>query len=220
MSDVIEAGSDTDTGTEGTQTEATETEGSILTGEQSTESEGSEAAEGEVQAEGEGGEQAEEQEAPETYEFNMPEGVEMNEGLAEAVTPIFKELKLSQEQAGKLTEAYASAIQEQAQASQDAFAKQLDDWKTELKNDAAFGGEKFDENSGMVSQFIQKTVPAEIKDDVMSLFVSTGAGNHPGLVKYFHHLAQTFPVGEDQPGSGQHVPNRGKSVEERMYPNQ
>jgi hypothetical protein len=214
-----------DTNAGDSQTEGTSgSEQTLLTGDSGGESTQAQTQEGgESSSEGganQAGDESNQSEgAPDSYEFTAPEGMEMDQGLADSVTPIFKELNLNQEQAGKLSAAYADHMKAQAEASQAAFSEQLETWKTELKNDQDFGGDKFEENAGAVSGFLHKTVPADLKDDLLGMLNSTGVGNHPALVKYVHHLSKQFPTGEDNPASsGANPPSRTTSVEERMYP--
>ena len=149
------------------------------TGEGTGEGEGS----GEGEGEGEAG-------VPETYEFNMPEGMELDQALADAAQPVFKE---------------------------------LNDWGDELKKDQVFGGEAFKENSDKTFQFIEKTMPDDLKPLLLGpegLFDQTGIGQHPALVKYFFHLSQKFPVSEDDPGRGEGGDNKPGTPEARLYPNE
>lgn len=234
--------SNTDTSTSGSEAVATGEAGTILSTGESNQGQGSgEAGKGEIssdatgegesgdkggkQAEGEGKDGGKEGEGvPESYDFTMPEGFTLDETTASAASEVFKKHGFSQEVASELTQVVAEQRQREAEqaaeAAEAAFAKQLDDWKTELKNDPDFGGDNFDENSGKVAAFVEATVPDGIKEEVMSFFVTTGAGNHPGLVKYIHHLSGLMPVGEDQPGSSQGSGiSSGKTRAERMYPN-
>lgn len=167
---------------------------------------------GQVDGEGDGEGSGEgESQVPETYEFTMPDGMELDQALADAATPVFKELNLTQEQADKLTGLIAEQRQNEAQASQDAFAKQLDDWATELKNDSDVGGEKFDENAAIARTAVDKLGSDALKE----LFDSTGIGNHPEMFKFA--LAVGKLLSEDQPGSG--TGGAGdQAIEDRMYP--
>lgn len=191
------------------QTEGAAETGTLLTGQVEGQPEAEATAEqgesSESQAEGDQETEGDAPQVPETYEFKMPDGMEMDAGLAEAAGPVFKELGLTQEQADQVTDMYAKAMEQQVQEAEDAFNKQLDSWKQDLMKDQDFGGDNFDENAGKVFEFINETVPADIKDDLMGMLGSTGVGNHPALVKYMFHLSNAFPVGEDQPGSGSPV---------------
>lgn len=173
----------------------------------------------EQQDDQESGETAEtETDAPEAYEWSAPEGYEISDSMKEGLEPIIKDLGLSQEGLNKLTTAYAEVRANEAEKEREAFGEQLKTWTQDLKKDQEFGGDNFDKNAGMVREFLDKTLPADLKGEVTELFNSTGLGSHPAFVKYFHALSKQFPVGEDQPGSGSPASNRGKSLEERLYP--
>jgi len=58
---------------------------------------------------------------PEAYEFKMPEGVEEDKALTAAISPVLKDLGLTQEQAQGLVDVYAAQQQAQAEASAQAF---------------------------------------------------------------------------------------------------
>lgn len=151
--------------------------------------------------------------APETYAFTMPDGLEMDQALADSVTPVFKELGLTQEQADKLVGAYAGQVQAQQQAVQDAFQKQLDDWTTELKTDPEVGGESFEKNAGIAAKAIEKFGSPELK----AMLDSTGVGSNPAMFKFA--LAVGRFLSEDQPGSGS-AATENLPKEVRMYPNE
>ena len=218
MSDPIPEES-TDTGSEQTGDTNTDT-GTILTGDQGADVD---TPEGEGQQdEGEGQSTEPESttdeesssdneansEVPETYEFTAPEGMEFDQKLVEAISPVFKDIGLTQEQATKLNGVFGEYMQGMQTEREEAFASQLNSWRAELQSDKSFGGDNFEKNSQAVRNFIDKTAPPEIKENLREFFFSTGAGNHPGLVKYFHQLAKTFPVDEDSPDAGHSSTNR------------
>ena len=97
-----------------------------------------------TESESEDGGDSEGAEIPESYEFDMPEGMELDQGLADAVTPIFKDLNLNQEQAGKLTAVFAAQKQQEEQAAEEAFGDQMNQWAGEIRNDKDLGGEAFE----------------------------------------------------------------------------
>ena len=159
-----------------------------------------------------------ESEIPETYEFEMPEGVEADQALIEAATPIFKELNLTQEQANKLTQVLAQRELDRANDAQQAYGEQLENWNQELMKDQDFGGDNFEKNSAQVRDFLHKTMPDGIKDNLVSMLETTGVGSHPDLVKYIHHLSKLMPVGEDVPGDATLTPQKETTREQRLYP--
>lgn len=163
--------------------------------------------------ENDGEDKGDEGDVPEAYEFKMPDGMELDKAMADAATPIFKELGLNQEQASKLVEVYANQIGAQATAQQDAFNDQLETWVTELKNDKEVGGEAYEKNTGIARQAIEKFG----SDELMELMDSTGIGSNPAMFKFALKVGK-FLV-EDQPGSGD-AAQEESTIENRMYPNE
>lgn len=169
-------------------------------------------AEGEAKAEGEA--EAEATGAPEEYgEFTLPEGVELDADALSAAAPIFKELGLSQDQAQKLVDFYATRIGEvtsgvaaQAEALQQG-------WQNEIK---AEWGSAFDANVAIAAKAV-----ALGGDELRSALIETGAGNHPAVIKFFHKVGQS--ISEDKLDGNTKTPKAGgpKTAEElvkSIYP--
>lgn len=108
--------------------------------------------------------------APEKYEFKAPEGVELDTGLIEKVTPVFRDLGLSQEAAQKLVDFQAA---QQAEAAK-AFNDQLGKWQAEVKAlpeaDKVLGDAKLALN--------KLADPA-----TQALLAGSWMGSHPGIIK-------------------------------------
>lgn len=64
---------------------------------------------------------------PEKYEIKAPEGMEVDQGMVEAFTPVFKELKLTQEGVQKIADVYAQDQKKKAEAQEADFKKYKDD---------------------------------------------------------------------------------------------
>lgn len=206
----------TDTGNE-SESQGAGTEGEGLTPEQQAAAAAGE--EGGTGAEGEGGNaggnEGEGNDAvPETYEFTMPEGMEMDQELADAAGPIFKELGLTQEQANKLTEMYAGRLQAQQKAATDAFNNQLEGWANELKADKDFGGEKFNENSDIAFKAMEKFAGDDF-DELKGIMDSTGIGNFPPLVRMFYRIG--LAIKDDGGGDEGVAPTGQRSPEQLLY---
>lgn len=118
---------------------------------------------------------------PEKYEFELPEGMELDTALAEKADPIFRELNLTNEQAGKLAKLVAEQRISEGQALQDAYAKQMQDWADETQADKEIGGTALETNVTFAHQFIGQFGSPELK----ALLRDTGLGNHPELVRVF-----------------------------------
>jgi hypothetical protein len=184
--------------------------GAAQEGDETTLEGGDQAATG--KQDGEGGEGST-PEVPDTYAFNVPDGMEIDQAFADSVSPVFKELGLSQEQADKLVSAYAERMGAQQQSVTDAYQKQLDEWTTELKSDQEVGGDAFEQNAGIAAKAIKQFGSDELK----ALLDETGIGSNPAMFKFALAVGKT--LGEDEPGSGD-AANQPSTIEDEMYPNE
>ena len=128
---------------------------------------------------------ADKQGAPDSYEaFTMPEGMEADEALIEGISPVLKELDLSQEKAQKLIDAYNTKVQADIAADQKASAEMVTGWKNDLMNDAEFGGTKFAENAAIANKAVKEFgTPA-----LVEMLQATGISNHPEMVKFAYKI--------------------------------
>ncbi len=216
MSDESVTEGNTDTGAETQTTEATTDDGgTILTSGDTSQDQAGDGQDGDKSTDGGGNDEQGESapSAPETYEFTMPEGVELDQGMADAVTPVFKDLGLSQEQADRLTGVYAEAMQKQAEAYQASVAEQVESWANELRSDKELGGDAFGENAGIARAAIEKLGSPELS----ALLDETGLGNHPELFRFALNVGKHLV--EDKPGSGSQA-SRARELPDyvKLYP--
>ena len=218
-------GDENSAATVGVETEAavTEENSSLLTGgETAGVAEGSEEAAAAATEEGGATEEASgtdeagaegSQEVPDTYaDFTLPEGMEVDELGLEKVTPLFKELGLTQENAQKLIDAYAEQIQAGSQKQMDDFTQLMNDWREQSANDKEFGGEKFEENVKLAKSAINKYGTPELKQ----LLEDHGVGNHPEMIRFMVRVGQTLK--EDVPGAAGAVSNPVADRVAQLYP--
>lgn len=152
---------------------------------------------------------------PEKYDFaavKFPEGMVADTALIEAVTPVFKELGITQENASKLVEAHAKHLA-QAEVKREAdFAEWM---KTTVTNYQAAlrkeWGAEHDANVVVAQKGMARVFSAEAK----KLLDETGLGNHPEFVKAFYQVGKM--VSEDTPPPGGSPPNSGKSAAQVLY---
>lgn len=148
---------------------------------------------------------------PETYTFKVPEGMSVDQALADKVSPVFKELGLTQEAVDKLSAVYAPYVQAQAQAQGDKmradYSNIVKGWKDET---IKMLGSEVDKEMSHASKFITK-FSSDAKA-LRQLFDDTGIGNHPLVVSLFikagkmlsqDHLSESgrstsTPMGGDQ----------------------
>lgn len=84
-----------------------------------------------------------------TYtDFKMPDGETLDQSMVDAALPIFKELKLTQEQAQQLVDLQAANVK----AANEAFAADKTSRLDAIKNGKEFGGDKFEASAEAVGR--------------------------------------------------------------------
>lgn len=168
--------------------------------------------------------------APEKYEaFKAPEGYTYDEkGLAEA-SAVFKDLGLSQDQAQKLMDVYASKSLEAAKEATDRGQKAVDEMRKSWRDSVAADpeiGKKLSEVKVTIGRALDSLGDQKLTSDFKAAMDLTGVGDHPAFVKAFYKLAQAVVEGSHVSGGGPsphgQAPN-GKLAKptpaQAMYPN-
>lgn len=163
--------------------------------------------------------------APETYaDFTAPEGTTLDKELVAEVTPIFKELGLSQEAAQKLMDFHTSKFAK----TNELLAKSVDDmradWRNQVMSDKDIGG-KIDQVKIELGR-AKDRLPTEIRsafDEAMNI---TGLGDHPAIVKGLYEMAKMVNEGSHVSGGGPSPNGQSKTGEvsrptlaSALYPN-
>jgi hypothetical protein len=145
------------------------------------------------------GDQAQKPVVPDAYAFNdLPEGYAMSEQQLAEVSPLFKELGLTQEQADKLVAFDAKRALAAEQAGLEQRQGLVTGWKKSLREDATFGGANFDANVGVA----QKALAQFGTPELSTMLKESGLGSHPEVVRLFHRIGQQLAEGQLHSGSG------------------
>ena len=157
--------------------------------------------------------------APEEYaDFTVPEGVVLDaEALAEA-TPILKEMGATQEQAQKLIDLQlknTADVQEAVlQAQSKAWTDTLSEWKDARETDTEYGKGNYDESIALA----RKGMRAFGEPALFQALEETGMGNHPELIRAFYRVGKA--IGEDGINFGTGASEGGKTLADKLFPNQ
>ncbi len=149
---------------------------------------------------------------PEAYTFAMPEGMTLDQGLADAVTPILREANISQEVAQKLADAFAERMKAAEAGAGDAFDKAYEErqkaetaaewaqWTKQLQADPEIGGN----NSAAIKSRVIDAIGVVATPEIKAAFNDLGWGNHPEMVRLVHRLIDYTPPekGERAAGAG------------------
>ena len=163
--------------------------------------------------------------APETYaDFTVPEGSTVSKEVIGEATPIFKELRLSQESAQKLVDFYNKQAEGWQKAAIDQFNKTREGWLSEIKADKDIGQRlpAVIENIGKAKELLGP----ELKNQFNEMMNLTGIGDNPVFVKVLDkfatilnepkHVAGTNP---SQLGQSKDGTVTRPSLAAAMYPN-
>lgn len=137
------------------------------------------------------------------YEITLPEGVELDAELADALMPEFKELGLTNAQAQKLAEKYAAAIQAKAEKQGEGWANTISKWADDAKADKEIGGDKWDATVATSRRAVEALGTPALRDYLNA----SGGGNHPEVIRFMSKvgglLKEDNPAGGGSEGSGQ-----------------
>lgn len=145
------------------------------------------------------------------YEFEVPEGMELDEKMAEAMSPLFKELGLTQKQANQLVATYGEQVKDQAEAAAQQFVDRVTEWTDAAKADKEIGNDNWDASVAAGNAALQKFGTPELTHALGE----TGMSNHPEMIRFMTRVAKA--VGEDTFEPGDTVDTEGKSTEESWY---
>jgi len=135
-------------------------------------------------------EEAKPEGAPEKYEFTMPEGVELDAGLAERAEPVLRELNLTNDQANKLATLIASERVSEAEQNAEAYIQQVIDWGVEASKDPEYGGKDYETNAPIAQRAMAQFGTTALKELMLQ-----GIGNHPEMIRFFYRVGKA--LGED-----------------------
>ncbi len=135
---------------------------------------------------------------PEAYELTAPEGMTIDADLLAEATPIFKEARLSNDQAQAILPAAKSLVEKTQQSTIqgviDAGNQQRKAWLDTAKADEQIGGNKWDASLSSAAKALDALGYPE-GSDFRTALNETGFGNHPEMIRIFARLGGM--VGED-----------------------
>lgn len=151
-----------------------------------------------------------ETQVPEAYELKAPDGMELDQTAVTEFSAIAKDLKLSNEQAQKLTDIAVAMEQRRAEA----HAKTVQGWEADSKADKEFGGDAFGENLATAKKAIDTFGSPELK----GLLDATGMGSHPEVLRTFIKVGKAISEGKFV-ASGARTATAPTSIAKALYPN-
>jgi len=147
------------------------------------------------------------------YDLKMPEGVELDQALLDAVAPEFKASGLTTKQAQALTDKFIAIQQERETQRATEWETTKQGWVDQAKKDPEMGGAKWDETARVASGLVKR----HGNDAFREYLNSSGAGNHPEMIRFMAKVGAM--MSEDTPATaapaGKPAPQDRASI---MYP--
>ncbi len=155
--------------------------------------------------------------APEKYEPFKVGDAALGADDQAAVEALSRDLDLTQEAAQKLAASRAADRTAATEAQQKAVADARTGWVNEVKADKELGGDKLAENLGVAKAGLKHYDP---DGKLAELLDSTGFGDHPEVIRYFHRVGKAVGPDGSLPGRGgtPNSPNTA-SAAQRLYAN-
>lgn len=152
---------------------------------------------------------------PEKYEFKQPDGVSMDTEALGEFEGLAKELKLSQEEAQKVTDIGAKLAQKWGAKQADAIQQAAAEWAATATADKEYGGEKLTESLTVA----KKALDAFGTPELRTLLNDSRLGNHPEVIRFMVRAGKA--ISEDRMVTGGAGPSKaGTDTAKALYPNQ
>ena len=144
------------------------------------------------------------------YDLKMPDGVDLDKELADALSPDFKELGLTNAQAQKLVDKYIQTQQARMEGHANSpvgilamtmseYFKEAgtpDQWREQAEKDKTIGGANWDRTTANALRFVK-----HVNDPSLVKYLNaSGGGNHPAVISAFAKAGAL--IREDDPASG------------------
>lgn len=154
------------------------------------------------------------------YTLTMPDGIEVDQGLLDALAPKFKDLGLTHKQAQGLADEFIKHQQAQAEAHAGKPEGQWsmaayqyfkengtpDKWADNAKADKEIGGDKWDGTVATATRAVNALGTPELK----AFLNASGGGNHPEVIRFMAKVGAM--IKEDNPATGG-AEGKGKPVD-------
>lgn len=130
------------------------------------------------------------------YQLTMPEGVEVDQAMVDALGPEFKDLGLTNAQAQKLADKFIQVQQKRVSDQSKSWGETVAKWADDAKADKDIGGDKWDGTVTTARRAIDTLGTPALKE----YLELTGGGNHPELIRFMAKVGAM--IKEDDPPAG------------------
>lgn len=130
------------------------------------------------------------------YSLTMPEGIEVDQELVEALGPDFHEMGLTNRQAQQLADRFIEIQGRRGKAASEAWAGRVQGWAEEARRDREIGGAKWGGTVGSAQRALSRLGTPALREYLNT----SGGGNHPEMIRIFAKVGSM--IQEDNPPNG------------------
>jgi len=120
-------------------------------------------------------------------EFDIPDGITVDQGDMNAYRDLSGQMGLSQEQAQKLLSFEADRLRQMDDRLTDQRMEQAQKWAEAAQSDAEYGGDAFNRNVAMARHAVETFASPEARE----LLDATGLGSHPEFIRMFWKMGRS-----------------------------
>ncbi|WP_370677435.1 hypothetical protein [Pleomorphomonas sp. PLEO] len=130
------------------------------------------------------------------YDFHLPEGMALDDKLAEAMAPVLKDIGLTRGQAQALAGALAAHRQAEAATGGREWADIQTGWVNSARKDSEIGGARWDASVATAQGALARFGTPGLK----AFLTESGGGNHPEVIRFMARVGNA--IADDRPESG------------------
>lgn len=146
------------------------------------------------------------------YDFNLPEGMAIDQKLAEAMSPVLKDIGLTRGQAQALAGALAAHRQAEAVHGSREWADIQTGWVNSAKKDQEIGGARWDTSVATAQGALARFGTPGLR----AFLTESGGGNHPEVIRFMARVGNA--IAEDRPESGGAGAGRPQEAAHLLFP--
>ena len=153
---------------------------------------------------------------PEKYEVKLPEGMEKDTGLLDKITPVFKEIGITGEQAQKIVDVYAPYVKQQFEAKAKAFQEAQEvNFKNFLESEKKNTMDKLGADAKNQLIFAAKSRDRFLSKETQELLNAAGIANNHSFISDLIRMGKA--ISEEKLVEGKRITSDQRTDGEILY---
>ena len=149
--------------------------------------------------------------APAAYQFHVPEGYFLSDGMREELTKTAQQYGMTNDAANAMIQLHLKQMEATAREMEAKASEQPAIYEREARQDPEFGGAKFEQSLSTAKAALANFGSAKL----LELLDQTGLGNHPEMIRLLYRVGRAQKEGGY--GGGAPVPTETRTRADIMY---